>query len=186
MLSQDLERKFNQSLLSKFNNEHVSVTLNGSEVVISKGMTTKRIKVNGWEVSDYNDLNDLLNAYINKEVTWGAVMHYDDNAMNYVAEYNKVGFFEGCTSFIDMFNRMSECGFSVDLIKSMNIDMTKTQAIVYNGMYITPCMLDSVINNAKVEYKLNNVKGIKENIINTLKSGYSLKECETLEELNLV
>lgn len=186
MLVSNVERKFNQSLLPMFKGNKLSVTLNGSEVVIVKGMISKRIKVNNWEVSEYNELYDLLNAYECNEVAWNSIEHYDDNAMNYIPEYNKVGFFDGCSSFMDMFNRMAECGFSGELIKSMNIDMNKTEAIVYNGMYITPCMLDSVMNNIKAEFKINDTKGIKENIINTLKSGRSLKEDTTLKALGLV
>lgn len=111
----------------------------------------------------------------------------NEKKMQIVPDYRKKSFYEGCTSFEDSFNRMSECGFSYDLLSLVSSFQEKdTQAFKYNNTLITPCMVDGMLDTVKADYKLNDIKAISKNIIDTLKSGYSLHECEELVNLNLI
>ena len=111
-----------------------------------------------------------------------------EKKMQIVPDYRKKAFYEGCVSFEDVFNRMSECGFTKELIELYkgSIDKNRTEAIIYHNVYITPCMIDGMLDTFKTEYKINNIKTISNNIVDTLKRGYSLYECEELEKLNLI
>lgn len=124
---------------------------------------------------------------MNKEVNF-TELEKNEKKMQIVPDYRKKSFYEGCTSFIDIFNRMTECGFNKEVynIVKNSIDKNKTEAFAYNNVYITPCMVDGMLDTFKAEYKINNIKKVSENIIDTLKRGYSLNECEELEELHLI
>ena len=109
-----------------------------------------------------------------------------EKKMQIVPDYRKKSFYEGCTSFTDTFNRMTECGFSQEVYSLVRESIGNSEAFIYNNMYITPCMVDGMLDTIKEEYKINNIKTVCNNIIDTIKRGYSLNECETLEELHLV